>query len=280
MYSVSILDGSFGFHRDIRLDLNFEGLLMYEGMRIVAMIPARIESARLPRKLLLDESGQSLIQHTVEAVQRVKFFDRIFVATDSEEIRDVVESVGASAIMTGTHSSGTDRIVEAISKIDGDYDVIVNIQGDEPEITAEPIMAMLVQLSKWPSAAIATAATRFDSQEELLDPACVKVVLNQNETAAYFSRSVIPSIEYHDLFNADLSDGPWRRHIGIYAYRLDFLQRWHSLPESRLQKIESLEQLRPLEAGERIQVATVSGHPPGIDTRADYNAFLERIGNR
>lgn len=253
---------------------------MYEGMRILAMIPARIESARLPRKLLLDASGQALIRHTIESVQRVDVFDRVFVATDSEEIRDVVERVGTSAIMTGTHNSGTDRIVEAISKIEGDYDVIVNIQGDEPEITAAPVVAMLAQLSKWPSAAIATAATCFDSQEELLDPACVKVVLNQNQFAAYFSRSVIPSVAYHDLSNADLSGGPWRRHIGIYAYRTEFLQRWHSLPESQLQKIESLEQLRPLEAGEQIQVAIVAGHPPGIDTRADYDAFLERIGNR
>ena len=101
-----------------------------------------------------------------------------------------------------------------------------------------------------------------------------------NSVSACFSRAVIPSIEYHDLTKLDLRDGPWKRHIGIYAYRREFLQNWNSLPESRLQKIESLEQLRPLEAGEQIQVATVSGHPPGIDTRSDYDAFLERIARR
>lgn len=250
---------------------------MYEGMRILGMIPARIESARLPRKLLLDESGKTLIQHTIESVHDVDVFDSVFVATDSGEIRDRVEAVGTTAIMTGRHHSGTDRIIEAITNVAGDYDVIVNIQGDEPEITAEPILAMLAQLATRPGAAMATAATCFDSKDELLDPACVKVVVNQNNSAAYFSRSVIPSVAYHDLSDADLREGPWKRHIGIYAYRLDFLQRWHSLPESQWQRIESLEQLRPLEAGEQIQVATVSSHPPGIDTRPDYDAFLARI---
>tara|TARA_R110002072_G_C7976780_1_gene535568 strand:- start:1195 stop:1962 length:768 start_codon:yes stop_codon:yes gene_type:complete len=250
---------------------------MYRGIRVLAVIPARITSARLPRKLLLAESGTPLIGHTLNAVQQMNVFDRIVVATDDSEIAEAVNQHGGTAIMTGVHASGTDRIVESLSHIEGNFDVVVNVQGDEPDITEEPVLAMLERLVASPEAVMSTSATRFASREELLDPACVKVTISCEGTALYFSRSVIPSLEYYDLSRSDLSVGPWARHIGIYAYRMDFIRRWHSLPESRLQQIESLEQLRPLEAGEQIQVATVSHHPPGIDTRADYDAFLGRL---
>jgi len=244
---------------------------------VLAVIPARLESTRLPGKLLLAESGQPLIVHTLAAARRISLFDDVAVATDSTEIAAAVRESGGIAVLTGQHDSGTDRIREAVLRLKPSQQIIVNVQGDEPDITDEPIAALVAGLEAHPGTSMSTACTRFTSQAELRDPACVKVVCSRDGHALYFSRSVVPSLEYAAEGAIDLETGPWRRHVGLYAYRREFLDLWDQLPVSSLQAIESLEQLRPLEAGKRIHVSTVSAHPPGIDTRSDYDAFLSRV---
>jgi len=252
---------------------------MFQGKSILAVIPARLESARLPRKLLLDQTGKPVIQHTWEAAKSISTLDDVVIATDSEEIASVARQFGGTAIITGAHRTGTDRIAEAVTSSDFDstrFDLIVNIQGDEPEITSEPVNAVICGLIDDPDAGLSTAVTRFHSLDELHDPGCVKVVGTTSGRALYFSRSVIPCLKYHRETIDDLDTLPVRRHIGLYGFRRSFLQQWPNLPQSSLERIESLEQLRPLQAGIPIHITEVSSHPPGIDLLHDYEAFVER----
>lgn len=248
--------------------------------RVLAIIPARLNSTRLPGKLLLSETGKPLIQHTFEAARQIKGIDDVVVATDSDQIANSVLEFGGVAVITALHDSGTARIAEAVRLIGHTDGVVINIQGDEPEISAEPVEAVIDMMLKHPEAAMATAMTELSNQEEVESPQCVKVVTSHDGRALYFSRSIIPSRGHVDQASSVIQTSLFRRHIGIYGYQVPFLRRWEDLPRSELADIEQLEQLRPLQAGESIYVAQVRHTPIGIDTRADYDKFVARCGVR
>ena len=249
-------------------------------MHVVGIIPARLSSTRLPEKMLLAETGKTLIQHTWEAAKATTSLDALYIATDSDRIASVCESFGAKVIMTGEQPSGTDRIAEAMLKLPEQPDILVNIQGDEPEMAAESVDAMVNCLKAHPEASIATPACPLYDAVKLKDASAVKVTITSDGRALYFSRSLIPhsrdmSVE-EVLANLNGQPSPWLLHMGAYAYRRDDLIKITKLPPSRLELMERLEQLRAMEAGMIIQIATVSSHSFGIDTPSDYAAFVER----
>jgi 3-deoxy-manno-octulosonate cytidylyltransferase (CMP-KDO synthetase) len=240
------------------------------------IIPARLASTRLPRKLLLRETGKTLIQHTYEAASRATRPSGICVATDHDEILSEVRSFGGEAWLTSPNcASGTDRVAEIARGLD-DVDIVVNVQGDEPELSGESIDAVIRLLEEQPEVDMATLATPIREREKLLDPACVKVVFDGRGRAMYFSRSPIPHArEWHDGL---LTEEPphFYQHIGLYAYRREFLLQLAEMPPSPLEQLEKLEQLRVLEAGYAIAVAVVGEATLGIDTPHDYRAFVRR----
>jgi len=240
------------------------------------IIPARLASTRLPQKLLLRETGKSLIQHTHEAARRATRPQGILVATDHIEIFDEVRSFGGRAEMTDPNApSGTDRVAEVARHMTG-VDIIVNLQGDEPEIAGGSIDLAIELLEKNPTAVMSTLATPICSRQPLEDPACVKVVFDAAGRALYFSRSAIPHPRRWD--DALLSTDPptYYQHVGLYAYRRDFLLRLASMSPSRLEQVEKLEQLRVLEAGHSILVGVIDEPTFGIDTPDDYRAFVAK----
>ncbi len=245
-------------------------------MAIYGLIPARLQSTRLPRKLLLDDTGKPLIQYTWEAALRAKSLDDVIVAADSEEIAAAVRSFGGRCELTGEHSSGTDRIAEVVRRCLPDGDLLVNIQGDEPEINPANIDALVAAIQAEPSAEMATLATPMRTLAQVEAASCVKVVSAADGRALYFSRAPIPYCRDRDPAEVLAAEHPWQLHIGIYAYRRDFLFRLTQLPLSRLEQLEKLEQLRALEAGARIQVAIVEHRSVGIDTPEDYAHFVSR----
>lgn len=249
-------------------------------MRVVGIIPARLRSTRLPRKLLLAETGRPLIQYTWEATQRAKSLSDVIVAADDAEIVTAVKKFGGRCELTGEHPSGTDRVAEVVRRCCSNADVIVNIQGDEPEIDPASIDLLVSLMASNPASAMATLATPIRTREQWLDPACVKVVCGNAGQALYFSRCPIPFCRDRDPDELLATDSPWRLHLGIYAYRRDFLLRLTTLPPSRLEQLEKLEQLRVLEAGETILVGEVAHRSVGIDTPEDYARFVVRQRGR
>ena len=250
-------------------------------MRTYGILPARLHSSRLPRKLLLAETGKHLIQYTWEAACRARSLDEVIVATDSPEIADVVTQFGGRAELTDEHPSGTDRIAEVTRRCCPDADLLVNVQGDEPEIDPANIDTLVSTLVDHPAAEMATLATPITCRQQLADPSCTKVVTAADGRALYFSRQPIPhcrDCDPEELLQG--GDSPWRLHLGIYAYRRDFLLRLSELPPSRLEQFEKLEQLRALEVGATIQVALVEHSSVGIDTPEDYARFVERQQER
>ena len=240
-------------------------------MSVIAIIPARYASTRLPGKPLLDQTGKTLIQHVVEAVGTAGAIDRTVVATDDERIRLAVETFGGEAVMTSEAcASGTDRLAEAAAKLGlADDDVIVNVQGDEPEMPGACI-DRLVELMTAGDAPMATLATALPVSEAA-DPNKVKVVCNAAGKAMYFSRAPIP-------FDRDATgDVGYLLHLGIYGYRVSFLRTFAALPPSPAEQIEKLEQLRALEYGYAIAVGVVEYAGAGIDTPDDYAAFVKRM---
>jgi 3-deoxy-manno-octulosonate cytidylyltransferase (CMP-KDO synthetase) len=238
-------------------------------MKVIAIIPARHASTRLPGKPLLAETGKPLIRHVVEAVGAARNVERVLVATDDERIARAVAGFGGRAVMTRPdHPSGTDRIAEAAAGLDlAGTDIIVNVQGDEPEMDPAHVDA-LVDLLAASRAPMATLAAPLDPSAAE-DPACVKVVTAADGSALYFSRAPIP-------FDRDGAGCERLLHLGVYAYRKAFLLEFAAMPPGRLEQIERLEQLRALEAGHRIAVARVPSAVAGIDTRNDYAAFVAR----
>lgn len=245
-------------------------------MRVYGVIPARLQSTRLPRKLLLTETGKPLLQYVWEAARKSSELTDVLIATDSEEIAAVARGFGARCELTGEHPSGTDRICEVISRCGQDAELIVNVQGDEPELDASNIDALVRALRDCPEAQMATLGTPIRSLEQLHAPSCVKVVRGADGRALYFSRSPIPYVRDRNETEVLAAEAPWLLHVGIYAYRPEFLRSWPTLPESRLEQWEKLEQLRALEAGVRIQVAVVEHRSVGIDTPDDYARFVAR----
>jgi 3-deoxy-manno-octulosonate cytidylyltransferase (CMP-KDO synthetase) len=240
------------------------------------VIPARLASTRLPRKLLLAETGKPLIQHTYESARKARRPSGICVATDHEEIYRAVEAFGGKAVMTSPDcASGTDRVAE-VARAMPEIDVFVNVQGDEPEIAGTSIDLAIELLENNPQAVMSTLATPIRSRRQLEDPACVKVVLDAHGRALYFSRSAIPHPRQWNEALLTASPPSFYQHVGLYAYRRDFLLQLSQMPQSRLEKIEKLEQLRVLEAGYAILVGIIDEPTFGIDTPEDYRHFVEK----
>ncbi|MDE5642817.1 MAG: 3-deoxy-manno-octulosonate cytidylyltransferase [Muribaculaceae bacterium] len=239
-------------------------------MKFQAVIPARYASTRFPGKPLAVLGGKTMIQRVWERVSDV-IADAV-VATDDLRIADAVKSFGGRAVMTSeNHRSGTDRCAEVASG--SDADVIINIQGDEPFIDLEQIKAVMDCFSD-PHTQIATLVRQFDPAagfEALFDPNLVKVVIDDNGFAMYFSRSIIPYVRGVEWQNW-LDSATYYSHIGLYAYRRDVLLELARLPQSSLEKAESLEQLRWLQNGYRIKVAQSDSPTIGIDTPEDLEA--------
>jgi 3-deoxy-manno-octulosonate cytidylyltransferase (CMP-KDO synthetase) len=234
--------------------------------RVVAVIPARYGSTRLPGKSLLAETGKPLIQHVYEQVRKCPDVDRILVATDDDRIFQAVNAFGGEAVMTSSlHPTGTDRVAEAIRSVD--CTKVINVQGDEPEI--EPgMIAMVIGLLD--GAEMATLAVPFQDPKDALLSNRVKVVIDRHHNALYFSRSRIP--------HSNGTVTPALLHLGLYGYTKTFLQRYVTLDSTPLEQAEKLEQLRALEHGYKIKVGIVRVRSiGGIDTPEDYAAFVNRM---
>jgi len=238
---------------------------------IVAIIPARYGSSRLPGKVLLEIAGKPLIQHVYERAKEIEIFKDVFVATDHEKVIDVIKGIGGDAILTSkSHPSGTDRLAEAARILSLSKDTIVfNIQGDQPLVSKDVINEIIRLIINDHEIHMATAACKLDSKD-IENPNRVKVVVDFRNRALYFSRSPIP-------YDRDKKGAVnCLRHLGLYVYRNDFLQKFVTLSQGRLEQIEKLEQLRALEHGYKIGVAIVKDAPLDVDTREDF-LLIKRI---
>lgn len=246
-------------------------------MKVIAIIPARYASTRFPGKPLATLAGKPVIQHVYEQVKKV--LPEAWVATDDDRIFNAVKLFGGKAVMTrADHKSGTDRIEEAAEKIGTDADVIINIQGDEPFIQPAQIETICRQFDN-ESTQIATLGKPFTSMDAVENTNSPKIVIDNNGFALYFSRSVIPFMRGIDR-SQWLDHYPYIKHLGIYAYRREVLQEITKLPQSPLEKAESLEQLRWLQNGYRIRVGITNVETVGIDTPDDLKRAEDFIKNR
>jgi len=248
-------------------------------MHTVVVIPARLHATRLPRKLLLDLGGKSVLQRVYEQCLLAKGINAVYIATDSREIATHCQTFTENIVMTSTaHQSGTDRIAEAVSEINAE--VVVNVQGDEPFI--DPALITQVANAVTEQTPMSSAMRRIRQAASLHDPNSVKVVVNHHNEALYFSRLPIP---YHRDGWEQLTDNHdtlpdtlhFYQHIGIYGYHRDFLLTYSQMPPSYLERLERLEQLRVLENGYRIQMIETDHDTLGIDTPEDYIKAQERI---
>ncbi len=242
------------------------------------IIPARYDSRRLRGKAVLPRAlrvtGKYIIQHVYDRAAEARLADLVIVATDDRRIADAVREFGGDVCMTRRdHRSGTDRITEVAAQLA--HPIIVNVQGDEPEILPRQVDQAVELLLEDPDAVMSTLATPVRSCEEWRDPNVVKVVLDNQGRALYFSRSAIPFYRDHDGALPDAPTLPLH-HLGIYGYRRDFLLGYGALPRSALEESEKLEQLRALEAGYSIKVGITRHRPIGIDTPRDLEAWLAR----
>lgn len=245
-------------------------------MKFIGIIPARYSSSRFPGKPLAILGGKPVIEHVYRQVSSV--IEDVFVATDDQRIYDAVEAFGGKAIMTRSdHKSGTDRICEALEKVGGSFDVVINIQGDEPFIQKSQLETVM-QCFDDPRTQIATLGKPFESMEAVENPNSPKIVLDNDGYALYFSRSVIPFVrgKEHEEW---LSHFPYLKHIGLYAYRTEVLMEISKLPQSTLELAESLEQLRWLQNGYKIKVGLTDVETIGIDTPEDLQRAEEKMSN-
>lgn len=241
-------------------------------MKFIGIIPARYASTRFPGKPLALLGGKPVIQHVYKKVAAV--LEAAYVATDDERIYDVVKAFGGQVVMTRTdHKSGTDRIEEAIEKIGGEWDVVVNVQGDEPFV-AKSQLDTICHCFDDPTTQIATLGKPFESMEAVQNPNSPKIVVDNMGFAMYFSRSVIPYVRGKEK-SSWLTHYPFLKHLGIYAYRKDVLRQVTQLPQSSLEIAESLEQLRWLQNGFKIKVGTTDVETVGIDTPQDLERAEE-----
>ncbi|MBT6842759.1 MAG: 3-deoxy-manno-octulosonate cytidylyltransferase [Candidatus Melainabacteria bacterium] len=256
-------------------------------MQVVAIIPARYASTRLECKLLLDLAGKSVLQRTYEQACKAKYLKQVIIATDDQRIFDHARSFGAEVFMTSLeHKSGTDRIAE-LAKQNPDWSIIVNVQGDEPMINPDDIDKAIEPFLHDPLCQMTSLYHCINDLDEINNPNNVKVVINANGEAMYFSRSVIPyesskAVRLEGTKASDTALEPYSlrafKHIGLYAYTRDSLLQLASLPQSELEKLEQLEQLRALDNGIKIKMLEVKSAPIGIDTVEDYNKAQELLG--
>lgn len=230
--------------------------------KIIAVIPARYGSTRLEGKPLLKETGKYLIQHVYEAVKKSRIFTSVIVATDDKRIYNACRKFGAEVVMTSSkHKSGTDRIAEAVRGID--CDIVINVQGDEPLITAAALKKLTGLFDK-KSVVMATLANKSRSKEDLYNTNVVKIVLDRKGYAALFTRMPVTVS----------GNGGFYRHIGVYGYTKEFLLKFTKMKQTPGEIKERLEQLRALENGCKIKVGITKYQTLGIDTREDYEKFM------
>jgi len=242
----------------------------------VGIIPARLESTRLPRKLLLDLEGKPVLQWTIEGASSSRYLRRILVATDSQEIADFCVSIGVDFVLTpNTFTSGTERVFWVYKNLGEKFDYVVNIQGDEPFIKGSTIDALLRETFRH-NANISTIIARINNQDELFASSTVKVVVGLDNFALYFSRNVIPYVRDYPQ-NEWLSRTTFFKHIGIYCFADKIIDIIASMKTGKLEEAEKLEQLRWLENGERIYCHEDESHFVGIDTTEDLSLARKYI---
>ena len=246
-------------------------------MKKVIVIPARLDSSRLPNKVLLDLKGKTVLQRVYEQCLKVTDVDGVYIATDSQEIQEACQEFTNHVIMTkSTHQSGTDRIAEAVETLN--CDVVINVQGDEPFIDPSLIEALLESFEN-SETLMSSAMSKIVDSADLQNSNVVKVTVDSSHNALYFSRSVIPFPRDHsEVFDSNeaLKKQSFYRHIGIYGYRKDFLLQYIHMERSYLEKVEKLEQLRVLENGYKIKMIETVSSSIGIDTLDDYHEALKK----
>ena len=237
-------------------------------MKVLCVIPARYASTRLPGKPLADICGKPMICRVYDRAKLAKRVEKTVVATDDERVKRAVEEDGGEAVMTRKdHNSGTDRLAEAVAGYP-DMDLVINVQGDEPLIEPKVIDRLAAAFDDDEDLMMATVKARMDDEEDMRNPNNVKVVTDKDGYALYFSRSLMP-------YPREDTDCPVYKHIGIYAYRRDFLLKYAKMPQTMLEKTESLEQLRALENGFRIKVIESDANFVGVDTAEDLSRVNE-----
>jgi len=245
-------------------------------MDVIGVIPARYSSTRFAGKVLVDISGKPMIQHVWERARKSLLLEEIIIACDDQRVAEAARSFGAKvAITSKDHASGTDRIIEVINPLE--VKIVINIQGDEPLIHPTMIDAVAQALLDEPVVSMATIMKRLKDPQEINDPNVVKVVVDKDSFALYFSRSPIPCLAQ----NSKVESPVYYKHIGLYGYTKDFLFTYRNLPISSLEKTECLEQLRVLEEGFRIKVLETKYDTVGIDTPQDLEKlklYLEKEG--
>ena len=246
-------------------------------MKKVIIIPARLDSSRLPKKVLLDLKGKTVLQRVYEQCLKVKNVDGVYIATDSIEIKEVCETFTNKVVITkSTHQSGTDRIGEAVSAIA--CDIVINVQGDEPFIEPSLIEALVNSFSN-SEISMASAMSKINNVKDLHNSNVVKVVTDLHNNALFFSRSLLPfprDVKEISIAKEVLEKYQFYRHIGIYGYRKDFLLKFVNMEQSYLEKVEKLEQLRALENGFKIKMIEAESSLIGIDTQEDYEEALKK----
>ncbi len=241
-------------------------------MKVLGIIPSRYKSTRLPGKPLIDIDGMTMIERVYKRASKAKYIDELIVATDDKKIFDEVKRFGGKVMMTSPkHQSGTDRIAEIAVKTN--YEIIVNIQGDEPFIPATNIDKVIAPMLRDRTLKSCTLAIRFKDIYDVMDINKIKVVLDKDNYAIYFSRSIIPFNTNESLAKLDLKKTKYYKHIGLYAFRKDFLLEFAKMKVTDLENCEKLEQLRILENGEKIKVVTTTLDSLSVDTMQD----LEKI---
>lgn len=239
-------------------------------MTVLCVLPARLGSRRIPHKPLQLLAGRPLVEWSWRAASRIETFDAVWVATDSEKVARCVRAFGGTALLTrADHPSGTDRVAEVAARPEARaFDVLVNCQADEPFLDEEAVSRAVAIVAEG-AAPLATVAIPIEDVEEWRSPSVVKVVTAADGSALYFSRAPIPCPREGEPAFGDAAEGPFLRHTGVYVFTRAALERWTTLPPSRLERTENLEQLRALEAGLRIAVVVGTASGPGVDVPAD-----------
>jgi len=251
-------------------------------MKINVIIPARLNSSRLPGKVLLDIAGKPMVQHVYEAAKKAAFVHDVYIATDSLDVKKACETFTSNVLMTSDrHESGTDRLAEAVEMMQ--CDAVINVQGDEPLMDPLLIEELATELRDG-DVQMVSAMHKIRTTEELKSPNAVKVTVDLRGNALYFSRSIIPHhrdnwealLNHHQTVPEPLA---FYKHIGIYGYQKAFLKQYASMPQTYLEKLEKLEQLRVLENGHDIKMIETGYEPVGVDTQEDLERVRKLIGN-